>query len=465
MDVPSTQFNGRLKLNGSQTGRSSRMPAPGTLGAERIGQILGEWQNREVRVVSRFAECRGLNREQLQDLYQETALALLTRPYGSEEHLRNALHTGIKQRALRLHRDERRRSEILAQHAPSLQRQAQLRAHSHAPESAALRAADRLIVTEFLAALDHSEQRVFALLAENMQYRAIAGVLEIPVNEARRTVRACERKRARFQLLYDTGRLCGYRAVTIQALQSGQATSDALAAGALAHLANCAACRAQHKTNARRLADMFRGQAAALLPGGPLLAGQLGRLSRTLLRARLSVERFLPGGGMPASGGGVTREGAVAVLASGGAAAKIAAGIATVAVIAGSTVGVKGAIEHAVTHTQRHHAHTIHTSSASAGAVQTLPAVSADTNSSGERREHREAAHTAAHHSQTDSKGSTPAQHEPGGFAYLGVPTASAKPNSEGQSAHAASANTPAPEAHSRPPRKERQTGGGPFSP
>lgn len=464
MDVPRTQFNGRLELNGSQAGRGSRMPAPGTLGAERIGQILGEWQAREVRVVSRFAECRGLSVEQLQDLYQETALALLARPYGSEEHLRNALHTGIKQRALRLHRDERRRSEILAQHAPSLQRQAQLRARSHAPENAALRRADRLIVTEFLAALDHSEQRVFALLAENMQYRAIAGVLEIPVNEARRTVRACERKRVRFQLLYDTGRLCGYRAVTIEALQSGAGASEALAAGALAHLASCAACRAQHKTNARRLADAFRGQAAALLPGGPLLASQLGRLSRTLLRARLSFERFLPGGGMPSSGGGVTREGAVAILASGGAAAKIAAGIATVAVIAGSTVGVRSALEHRATHPRRHHAHTIHTDSAGASAVQRLPATTAETNISSQRHEHSETAHTLAHDSQTERNGA-PAQHEPGGFAYLGVPTGRARPNSDGQSAHAASANTATPETHSQPAQEEQQTGGGPFSP
>ena len=55
-----------------------------------------------------------------------------------------------------------------------------------------------------------------------MQYRAIAPVLGIPVNEARNTARACERKRERFQLLYDTGRLCGYRAQTIQALQNGE---------------------------------------------------------------------------------------------------------------------------------------------------------------------------------------------------------------------------------------------------
>jgi RNA polymerase sigma factor (sigma-70 family) len=135
---------------------------------EWVGELLGEWQPTELRIARGFAECRGLGTEQLEDLYQDTALALLTRPYGSEEHLRNALRHGIKHRALNLHRDTRRRSQILAEHAPSMQRIAESRESHTGPDEAALSEQDRLIVKEFLTELDELEQRVFWLIAEGM---------------------------------------------------------------------------------------------------------------------------------------------------------------------------------------------------------------------------------------------------------------------------------------------------------
>lgn len=46
------------------------------------------------------------------------------------------------------------------------------------------------------------------------------------MNETRNVAAACERKRERFQLLHDSGRLCGYRATTIKALLDGRATSE-----------------------------------------------------------------------------------------------------------------------------------------------------------------------------------------------------------------------------------------------
>jgi hypothetical protein len=148
---------------------------------------------------------------------------------------------------------------------------------------------DRLIALEFKTELDEDEQRVFAWLVEGLQYRAVASVLNIPINEARNTARSCERKRERFQLLYDTGRLCGYRAQTILALQNGEATSEVLAERAFAHLESCAHCRLEHKTNAKRLRRSFRDQAAALLP--PVFIGHLGWLARLDLRARLLLHR------------------------------------------------------------------------------------------------------------------------------------------------------------------------------
>ena len=241
---------------------------PGVLGFDRLAQLLGGWQARELRAARGFPECRGLSHAQLEDLYQETALALLSRSYASEEHLRNALRHGIRHRALNMHRDQRRRSQILAEHAPAMHRTAE--AGQTGPEDAALAQQDRLIAKEFLAELDPLERQVFALTAEGLRYRAIATALGVPVNEARTVSRSCERKRARFQLLYETGRICGYRAATLQALAEG-AASGAVAQQAAAHLAACASCRVQQRQAVSAL-DRARGVltallAAALVPG------------------------------------------------------------------------------------------------------------------------------------------------------------------------------------------------------
>ena len=322
---------------GARRGRERRLGAA----AGWVGEVLGRWRPAELRIARGFAECRGLSAEQLEDLYQETTLALLGRPYQSEEHLRRALRAGLKQRALNLHRDERRRTQILTHSGPDLLPTAQ--ADEHGPERAALIREDRLIVSEFLTELTALEQRVFWLLAEGMKYRLIAKVLGVEVNQARNAARSCERKREHFQLLYDTGRLCRYRASTIVALQNGEATSEELARRAFAHLESCASCRAEHRTNAKRLRRSFQGQAAGLLPV-PALLGRLRWLVHLDVRIRTLQHRLTPDG-MPFGSGGV-RERAAALLAGSGVAAKVAAGVATVAVIAGGTIGATHLLNH-----------------------------------------------------------------------------------------------------------------------
>ena len=290
------------------------------MGMTRSGSDKSSASGRRRRSVAarNFPECRGLSTEQLEDIYQETTEALLRRPYQTEEHLRNALRMGLKHRALNLHRDERRRGQILAQSAPGMYVMAEEREGRNAPELAALVHQDRLIVSEFLTELTEVEQRVFGWLVEGLQYRAIASVEGIELNVARNASRSCERKRERFQLLYDTGRLCGFRSATIQALQSGEATSEELAERAFAHLEGCAHCRAEHKTNARRLRRSFQGEAAALLPphthrpsrmgharegccctaSCPTYAGRAGRRART----RSGIARRRRRGGEDRSG-------------------------------------------------------------------------------------------------------------------------------------------------------------------
>ena len=94
-----------------------------------------------------------------------------------------------------------------------------------------------------------------------------------------RRARACERKRARFQLLSETGRLCGYRAATIQALDYG-AGVGALTEQTRAHLAARPACAATRRTRASQTAGI--GVLAALLTAAvPAALRWLRRLAGT----------------------------------------------------------------------------------------------------------------------------------------------------------------------------------------
>jgi RNA polymerase sigma factor (sigma-70 family) len=424
MDVRSRGTRGKPPPGKPRRAHIALVHGPGgqrTLDSELIGQTLIGWQRRELRIARGFAECRGLSTEQLEDFYQDTAMVLIDGRYHDDEHLRAALRWGIKHRALQLHRDERRRGEILKRDRDELNADSQEIAADSTPELAALLTQDRLIVSEFLSELSPDEQRVFWLMAEGMRYRAIATAVGITVNEARNTTRACERKRERFQLLYDTGRLCGFRAATIQALQAGQATSEQLAAQVFVHLESCAHCRAEHKTNARRLRRSFQGQAAALLPI-PALAAPLGWLARIDMRARALQQRLLPGGTPP--GGGGVRERAVALLASSGAAAKVAVGVATVAVIAGGTIATH-ALQHPTphAHASRHGAsratrpETVRPAAPPtlAAPVPTPPPRTTERLRSSTRRALATTRPRAVH----DPAG----QYGPGGFSYLGVPT------------------------------------------
>lgn len=421
------------------------------LAPEYVGEVLGKWQRPELRIARGFSECKGLTAQELEDIYQDTVEVLLARRYASELHLRNALRAGLKHRALHFHRDEGRRFEILSEGTATFD--VPERTGQDSTERAALIREDRLVVAEFLTELSPREQRVFWLMAEGMKYRLIAKVLSIETNAARNAARSCERKREHFQLLYDTGRLCGYRAATIHALQAGESTSEELASRAFAHLESCASCRAEHQTNARRLRRRFQGQAAILLPV-PAFMHRLGWLARLDARARVLQHRFAPDG-LPMGPGGV-RERAAALLAGTGAAAKLAAGVATVAVIAGGTIGATHVLDHkAAPH--RHHAAASLTVAEPLRPVASPLAATPPVHRTafqphrGAAPAQRHRARSQAHRrpsTRTVARASSPAtRREPGGFAYLGVPTESS------------SASAPAPASAAS------HSSGGQFSP
>jgi RNA polymerase sigma factor (sigma-70 family) len=410
----------------------------------QVAALLGVWQTHELAVARGFSECGGLSDEQLEDLYQETMLALLRRPYKNETHLQRAVRKGLRQRALQLYRDERRREEIRAESTPGLYALETARAADEAPERSALIHEDQLLVSEFLAGLSPLERRVFWLMSEGAKFNSIARLLGIPAPQARKATRACERKRERFVVLYESGRLCGYRATTIQALQAGKATSDELAHGAFAHLQACAHCRAEHKTSACRLKRTFQGQAAALLPI-PILAARVGRLARAGIRSRALTQRALAHG--PQLGTGAVRERAATLIVGSGAGAKLAAGIVTAAAITASTIAA-----HALAHPPAHHHRAAHPVSPQAVAAVSLVRSSIPIQVARDARHPRPVRsrprprHGRGRFVSTHPATRTSSTHEPGGFAYLGVPTTSASPKTT-------EAARPA------------QSGGGPFSP
>jgi RNA polymerase sigma factor (sigma-70 family) len=438
-----------------ERGRSGGLPDPAHTATQRpcasmghaplehaqVAHLLVARRLGELRLARGFRECRSLSDAQLEDLYQDATLALLEGDYQSETHLLNTLRTVIKRRALNLRRDEHRREEILTENAPGIHALQNARNAEQSPEQQALLHADRLLITEFLAELTKDERRFYVLLAEGIKYHRIAAELNITVNEARNATRSYERKRERFQLLYEAGRLCGYRADIVRALQSGQATSEDLAQRAIAHIDNCAYCRAQHKTNAKRLRAAFERQAAALLPL-PALTARIGWQQRLGLRLRLLLHRLMP---WTSSSPGGARQRTTALLAGGGATAKVATTIVAAAVIAGGTVGV--------THQLQHHPRTHRHPRPGAGAhtmsltpERTTPAVLQRASLVSRPRKGRPGhvlapAHTAASHTSETRR-------EPGGFAYLGVPRSARAPAQESAPARAATSST-----------------GGPFSP
>lgn len=442
----------------------ARQPRRGTTGSgarkarapegspEWVADLLGRWQAHEVRVAQGFPECRSLAREEIEDLYQGTLLRLLGRPYESEELLRGALRLALRRRALNLHRDKRRHAEKLAGSAPGIYALAQANAAAQTPEAAVLLAQDRLIAAEFMAELDPLEQLVFRrLVIDGMGYRAIATAEGIEAKLARNTASSIERKRELFQHLYDAGRLCGYRASTIAGIKRGDVTSIELAERAFAHLASCQQCRAQHKTNARLLRARFERQAAALLPL-PMLAGRVGWLSRVDTRLRTLLHRFLPEWSS-FGGGGSVREQAAAIILGGGAATKIAAGFVAVTVATTSALGA-----HLLASDAREDAATATSRPAVEQPTRVAPAPVSAPPLTAERAIEPQPTHALQQSSRraTASRAhiasrSVPEQREPGGFAYLGVPTAT-------QSSSTSSPAAPAPTSS----RSER---GGPFSP
>jgi DNA-directed RNA polymerase specialized sigma24 family protein len=359
--------------------------------------LLARWRSRELWTARQFRACGGASLADVEELYDETIAVLVERDdaYESAEHLRAALHRGIKMRAMRLHRDRQTRSRTLTHAAPVIDATGHEQAWRSEPEQALIAREDDLIIGEFIAELTDIERRVFALVANGRSWRAIATALELSDPAARKLTRACERKRERFLTLYTTGRLCGYRSQTISALQTGAERGALALDQAVAHLRHCRKCQVQHRIDATTLRARFDAQTLGVLPAPALVGKHTSLLDR--LHASLSrIFRLLHREPAPPSG---LRERAVEALAGSGATAKLAAGVISAVLLAGGALHAA----HPATH---HRAHLV-----SRHAIF-VPAP-----------RHRHPAAPPKRSTQLSHKLPSPSQqHTPGGFSYLGVP-------------------------------------------
>ena len=290
-----------------------------------VPELLLLWRNAEIALAhSKFPR---LGRQDLEDVYDDTADKLRQRPHKDEEHLQRALRVGLRLRGLRLIRDRNTRERVVGDAAPRMLAAAERQAWSAQPEEALLAQEDEVVISEFVAELTPEECQVFALIAEGQSYRAIATSLGIDEKVSRNLTRECENKRKRFVTLYTTGRLCGYRSRIIDCLLSGEQQGEAALRQAVAHLHHCRECQAEHQITGPQLRARFDEGALALLPA-PLLTAHhtswLDHLQAVLQRPVRWLERVT-------TTNGVVRERAVEGVAGGAVAAKAAIAVGVIA--------------------------------------------------------------------------------------------------------------------------------------
>ena len=388
-------------------------------------EVLCEHRPRELGLATSYRECAGLTKEQLEDLFQDTALALLDRRFENREHLLREFRSGIKKRALNHHRNERSRRAILIRHASTLSPDAPI--DTNDPEQRVLASEERCVIEEFIRELNPAEQRLLGLLAEGVSTRRLARTLGVPADQLYATKMSYERKRENYTLLYSTGRLCGYRSHTIARLKEREQTSPELAERAIAHLQGCPRCRAEHNITAGRLRLAFEQQAAALIPL-PITLAHTSWLSRVFARSKTLQH---PHWKTPLRASEAHARLAM-MLANTGPGARAAAPLALAALLTAGAIGA----EHALTHTGTPHRHHAPTSHAVPAAAFTAPEPGLTTQLAAAI--HQQPARPkralppfgpghAVPVTQPPAKKPPTSQHAPGGFAYLGAPSPPAR--------------------------------------
>jgi len=103
-----------------------------------VSVLLARWRSREIWIAQQFRACGGASPAEIEELYDATVAVLVEKggSYESAEHLRAALHRGIKMRALRLHRDRQVHRQTLEHAAPTIEEDGREQGWRNQPERA-----------------------------------------------------------------------------------------------------------------------------------------------------------------------------------------------------------------------------------------------------------------------------------------------------------------------------------------
>ena len=189
-------------------------------------------------------------------------------------------------------------------------------------------ARDRLArANDLIAQLDPFERRVFSIMAAyGIGAKVAARALGEPEKTVLAAARSAERKLDVVAVIAAAGRMCAYRSSAIREHAHGTAEEPADRV-ARAHLAACAACRAEYATLLREMRgrEFKRAACAAFLPAPAALPAAHRWLER--------LTALLPAGRGPAASMTAERAG---VMLGGGAGVKVAAGAVTTVLVVAS---------------------------------------------------------------------------------------------------------------------------------
>jgi DNA-directed RNA polymerase specialized sigma24 family protein len=347
-------------------GDPTRAPGERVLSTREVWELLGQWREQELALARGYRQCARLSKEQLEDLYHDVALRLHQQRFTSEAYLRHIAWLQLCRLGRDAYRDESTHHRIWRAHAPGIHRLLQARVLEDTPENRVLADEDHQMAREFMRELSIKEREAFCCaLTHDAGYENVALHLNKPIPEVRRLLLGVERKRERFAIIYQAGRLCGYRSQTIKLLKEGRSTSRELLERATVHLERCPACRAEHDTNSERLHATFERQvAAAILP-----LPAIGLLARTswLLHELL--------GGVGRAPRHLVSHGRLAALYGGEGTTTKLARLATVAALAGGGTIATHTITSALSNPRPHHhaAHLRPGPSSTTNAVALIP--------------------------------------------------------------------------------------------
>ena len=197
------------------------------LGPEEIAQLLERWRPAVLRRMRGRRLWGNLPPAEHEDQFQEVAMVLCTRRFGSEEHLRRALWTGLGFRAKDFWKAGRRQELPVA----GLFDEVAADEGGDGVEDAATIAADTRVVDDCLGELDARERAVYRLVnGDELSRRSVARKLRLSEADVLRSLYSAQRKIDQVAVLLIGGAdLCGRRRPAVQSLARGQACGAAVA--------------------------------------------------------------------------------------------------------------------------------------------------------------------------------------------------------------------------------------------